>query len=116
MNTPFLNAYFRFLQVARTLTDSQGTVLSANHRALLEAVVLAWHEGNPLSVRQAISLESLGSPATLHKRLATLRSAGLLEEISVEGDRRTKLLGPTAQALSYFAQLGDAMATPLAKA
>ena len=116
MNSSLLNAYFRFLQVARTLTDAQETALSANHRALLEAVVLAWHEGNPLSVRQAISLESLGSPATLHKRLATLRSAGLLEEISVEGDRRTKLLGPTAQALSYFAQLGDAMAQPLTQA
>ena len=76
MNSPLLTAYFRFLQVARTLTDAQETALSANHRALLEAVVLAWHEGQPLSVRQAISLESLGSPATLHKRLATLRSAG----------------------------------------
>ena len=113
MNSPFLNAYFRFLQVSRALTDSQETVLSANHRALLEAVVLAWHEGQPLSVRQAISLESLGSPATLHKRLATLRSAGLLEEISVEGDRRTKLLGPTTQALQFFAQLGNAMAMPV---
>ena len=116
MNSPLLTAYFRFLQVARTLTDAQETALSANHRALLEAVVLAWHEGQPLSVRQAISLESLGSPATLHKRLATLRSSGLLEEISVEGDRRTKLLGPTAQALNYFAQLGDAMAQPLTQA
>lgn len=116
MNSPLLTAYFRFLQVARTLTDAQETTLSANHRALLEAVVLAWHEGAPLSVRQAISLENLGSPATLHKRLATLRSAGLLEEISVEGDRRTKLLGPTAKALGYFSQLGNAMTQPLAQA
>jgi len=116
MSSPLLTAYFRFLQIARTLTDAQDTALNANHRALLEAVVLAWHEGRPLSVRQAISLESLGSPATLHKRLATLRSAGLLEEISVEGDRRTKLLGPTSQALNYFAQLGDAMAMPLKQA
>jgi hypothetical protein len=116
MNSPLLTAYFRFLQVARTLTEAQETALSANHRALLEAVVLAWHEGQPLSVRQAISLESLGSPATLHKRLSTLRSAGYLTEISVEGDRRTKLLGPTSLALDYFAQLGDAMALPMASA
>ncbi len=116
MNSPLLTAYFRFLQLARSLTDAQDTALSANHRALLEAVVLAWHEGRPLSVRQAISLESLGSPATLHKRLATLRSSGLLEEISVEGDRRTKLLGPTPKALSYFAELGNAMTQPVATA
>lgn len=112
MSSPLSSAYFRFLQVARSLSETEETPLDANHRALLEAVALAWHQGRPMSVRHAIALDNLGSPATLHKRLTTLRHAGLLEEIAVQGDRRTKLLGPTPKALDYFAQLGEAM-TPV---
>lgn len=112
MTTPLSNAYMRFLQLTRVLSEDADIQLSANHRALLEAVALAWHCGSPMSVRQAIGLSDLGSPATLHKRLAVLRAQGYVEEIAVAGDRRTKLLGLTQKAVDYFDKLGAALIIP----
>lgn len=101
-------AYFRFLQLSQTLREGQ--TLPANHILLLEIVSLAWYEGLPMCVRDAMSLVDLGSQATLHKRLAVLRKHRLIDAIPVEGDRRSKLLVPTDKAIKYFEQLGQAMA------
>jgi DNA-binding MarR family transcriptional regulator len=108
--SPLATAYFRFLQLARAVdTLPEGSELDANELALLESVVLHWHEGNPMTVRQAIGLSTLGSPATLHKRITRLRQKGLLENHSEPGDRRAKFLLPTPQALEYFHRLGQTM-------
>lgn len=112
MNSPLSSAYLRFLQLSRTLSPTDEKALSANEKALLEAIALAWFRQQPLSVRQAISIETLGSPATLHKRLAVLRASGFVEDRPVDADRRTKLLVPTSRALLYFDQLGSVMTLP----
>lgn len=109
MNNPLSSVYLRFLELSRALSETSGDPLSANEKTLLDAVALAWHSGSPMSVRQAIALDHLGSPATLHKRLAVLRNSGYVEEIAVEGDRRTKLLGPTQKALDFFSKYGEAI-------
>ena len=73
-HSPLASAYFRFLQLARAVEAlPQGTAMDANETALLEAVVLRWHEGHPMTVRESINLSALGSPATLHKRVTRLR-------------------------------------------
>jgi len=51
----------------------------------------------------------LGSPATLHRRLSHLREQEYLEESFIEGNRRTKLLGPTQKTINYFESLGKLM-------
>lgn len=114
MNTPLSSAYLRFVQLSRALSSSDEKALSANERALLEAIALAWFQKQPLTVRQAISIESLGSPATLHKRLTVLRASGFVEDQGVDADRRTKLLVPTSKALAFFDKLGGAMRAPCA--
>lgn len=114
MTSSLSHAYLRFLRLSKALSDDAIVNLNANHRELLESIALAWHDGSPMSVRQAISLQALGSPATLHKRLDVLRTQGYLEELFVEGDKRTKLLGLTPKALNYFEQLGHFMALPQA--
>ena len=83
--------------------------MDANESALLEAVVLRWHEGQPMTVREAIGLAQLGSPATLHKRVTRLRQKDMLVAHSEPDDRRAKFLLPTARALAYFAHLGRSM-------
>ncbi len=108
--SPLASAYLRFLQLARaveTLTDGQP--MDANESALLEAVVLRWYEGQPMTVREAINLAALGSPATLHKRITRLRDKDLLSTFSEPGDRRAKFLVPTQQALDHFLHLGQTM-------
>jgi DNA-binding MarR family transcriptional regulator len=100
----------RFLQLARAVeTLPEGNLMDANESALLEAVVLRWHEGQPMTVREAINLAALGSPATLHKRITRLRTKDLLGTYSEPGDRRAKFLVPTQRALDHFHQLGQTM-------
>lgn len=109
MNSPLSSIYLRFLHLSNALTEDSDLNLTPNQRALLESLALAWHQGKPLSVRQSILLEKLGSPATLHKRLTMLRAQGYIEEKAVEGDKRTKLLIPTKKALIYFESLARVM-------
>lgn len=109
-HSPLANAYFRFLQLARAVESwSDGPEMDANESALLEAVVLRWHEGEPMTVREAIALADLGSPATLHKRVTRLRNKQMLSTFSEPGDRRAKFLIPTDKALAYFDHLGRSM-------
>jgi hypothetical protein len=108
--SPLANAYFRFLQLTRAVeTLPNGPLMDANESALLEAVVLHWHEGQTMTVRDAIALSALGSPATLHKRITRLRHKDLLTTYSEPGDRRVKFLVPTKKALDYFDQLGQSL-------
>ncbi len=108
--SPLASAYFRFLQLARAVEAlPDGTPMDANESALLEAVVLRWHEGQAMTVREAINLAELGSPATLHKRITRLRNKDMLATYSDPGDRRAKFLIPTQQALDYFDRLGQSL-------
>jgi len=109
-HTPLASAYFRFLQLAKALDHlSADEAMDANESALLEAVVLRWHEGQPMTVREAINLAELGSPATLHKRVTRLRQKDMLAAYSEPNDRRAKYLVPTEKALAHFEQLGRSM-------
>lgn len=105
------DAYLRFLQLARAMeSGEQGAALmDANESALLEALMLRWHEGRPMTVREAIHLAALGSPATLHKRITRLREKNMLLAHTEPGDRRAKYLLPTQQALDHYHQLGQSM-------
>ena len=83
--------------------------MDANERALLEAVALRWFEDEPMTVREAIAMERLGSPATLHKRITRLRQKDMLVAFNQEGDRRAKYLIPSEKTLKMFAELGGNM-------
>ena len=108
--SPLASAYFRILQLARAVEAlPDGAPMDANESALLEAVVLRWHEGHAMTVREAIHLAALGSPATLHKRITRLRNKEMLATYSEPGDRRAKFLIPTQQALDYFDRLGQSL-------
>ena len=109
-NSPFASAYMRFLQLAKVIQAlPDGMDMDANEKALLQAVVLRWYENQPMTVREAISLASLGSPATLHKRITRLREKDMLSTLNLEGDRRAKFLIPTQRTLDFFQNLGQSM-------
>ena len=108
--SPFASAYLRFLQLAKVIQAlPDGMEMDANEQALLQAVVLRWHENSPMTVREAIALAALGSPATLHKRVSRLREKEMLSTLNLEGDRRAKFLIPTQRTLDYFNHLGHSM-------
>lgn len=69
---------------------------------LLGIIAIENEKGKPLTVSEVMRLENLGSPGTIHRRLETLRRAGLIEQIFKNDDRRTKYLVPTTVANRYF--------------
>lgn len=108
--SPFASAYLRFLQLAKVVQAlPDGQEMDANESALLQSVVLRWYENEPMTVREAIGLAELGSPATLHKRITRLREKDMLSTLNQEGDRRAKFLIPTQRTLDYFKHLGQSM-------
>lgn len=107
--TPFIDAYLQMLGIASAVKLLPGMDrFGIDEKALFEAIMLAWGQDNPLTVRQAIGINGLGSPATLHKRLSRLRAMDLVTVLGVEGNRRTKFLGPSAKGLKYSKLLGQA--------
>ncbi len=105
--SPFNNAYLRFLRlVSAAEGHTGGQDLDANEKALFEALALRWSQGEPMTVREAIHLDHLGSPATLHKRLQRLIEKKLVSTQGIENDRRTKLLVISAQGQDYIDWLG----------
>lgn len=110
------SAYLRFLQLAKAIQNlPDAPLLDANENALLEAIALRWFEQSPMTVREAISLTQLGSPATLHKRITRLRSRDLVQTFNQPDDKRAKYLIPTQKTLSMFNDFGKKMNTAVSQ-
>ena len=104
------DVYSRFLQLAKAVESlPSAPVIDANEEALLNALSLHWHTGKPLAVREAMTLDTLGSPSTLHRRISRLKVLGLIEDKSSPGNLRIKLLVPTQKTLNYFDKRGAAL-------
>ena len=110
--SPFASAYLRFLQLAKVVQAlPDGQAIDANESALLQSVVLRWYENQPMTVREAIGLTHLGSPATLHKRITRLRQKDLLKTFNQPDDKRAKYLIPTEKTMTLFGDFGKRMNT-----
>ena len=108
--TPTENAYQRFLQLAKAIQSLPDAPLSdANENALLEAIALRWFENKPMTVREAIGISQLGSPATLHKRITRLRNRDLVQTFNQPDDKRAKYLIPTDKSIAMFKDFGKKM-------
>ena len=104
------NAYMRFLQLAKAVQQlPDAPQLDANEKALLEEIVLRWYEDRVMTVREAIGLTHLGSPATLHKRITRLRQKDLLKTFNQPDDKRAKYLIPTDKTMILFGDFGKKM-------
>lgn len=111
------NPYLRFLQLAKAIQNlPDAPLLDANENALLEAIALRWYEQKPMTVREAIALSELGSPATLHKRITRLRDRDLVKTFSQADDKRAKFLIPTEKSLAMFNDYGKKMSFALTAA
>ena len=108
--SPTENAYLRFLQLAKAIQSlPDAPLLDANENALLEAIALRWFENKPMTVREAIGISQLGSPATLHKRITRLRNRDLVQTFNQLDDKRAKYLIPTDKSIAMFKDFGKKM-------
>lgn len=105
----------RFLQLAKSVQQlPDAPQLDANEKALLEEIALRWFENRVMTVREAIGLSQLGSPATLHKRITRLRQKDLLKTFNQPEDNRAKYLIPTDKTIAMFGNFGKRMNSAIA--
>ena len=106
--------YLRFLELAKLAADMPEVgLLKPNEAHLLQEVALRNGEDQALRISDVLEMKQLGSPATLHKRLARLRDSGLLSVQPDATDHRVKYLIATPLAMAYFERMGQAMKTAM---
>jgi len=100
-----MNNYFEFLrqrnEIGRTHLSKK---LDMACLQLLDLIVIAMHEKRELSVSDALALQEVGSPATIHKKLQILRDFDLVSA-SFTTDKRTKVLKLTDKARAYYGEI-----------
>lgn len=102
--------YLRFLKLTHALKwHPDGQDLTPPEMHLLEDIALRHFENRAYTVSDAMALQHMGSPATLHKRLKRLRTGGLIRYERHPEDHRTKYLLVTPLAIAHFERLSDAM-------
>ena len=105
MNNPKSNSYLRFLDLIDILERiNPGKQLDSVEKALLDIVVLNFHNNESLMVGDLISLNRLGSQATLHGRLKNLSAMGYIK-MAANTDGRKKQVMPTKLALKRYDEM-----------
>ena len=104
------SAYLKFLNLVKALREMPTfPVMDATEERLLHHLETAWMAGKQVTVLEAMQLDAQTSPATVHRRLKTLRKKGLITLTVDESDNRVKYVSATALATEYFAQLNNAL-------
>ena len=112
LNDPYMakrsrfDAYFRFLNLAQAVQALPSVPkLDAAEERLLEALTASWHAGHTLTVTETMALSVAGAPATVHRKLTSLRKQGLVSVDESSNDLRIKTVVPTRKAIEYFEKL-----------
>lgn len=102
--------YVRFLNLIQAVRElpTFPTVDPVEER-LLHALAASWHKDQQVTVLEAMRLAVDVSPTTLHRRLKSLRSKGLLALKVDDVDTRIKYVVPTEKTTEYFAAFGNCL-------
>jgi DNA-binding MarR family transcriptional regulator len=102
--------YLRFLQLTEALRGLPTlAALDPLEEKILEFVARTAQKNDRLSVRDMMAHSELGSPATLHARITSMREKGWLTLSDTE-DARRKQINLTPAALKHFDKLAEAFA------
>ncbi|MDR3742686.1 MAG: hypothetical protein P4L40_27020 [Terracidiphilus sp.] len=98
--------YLRFLQLAEALPGERSSLqpLDPLEERILMRVVRTAQDDERLSVRDLMAQSELGSPATLHGRLKSMRKKGWLQLADTDNSRR-KQIELTEAAWRHFDRL-----------
>ncbi|MCC2971172.1 winged helix-turn-helix domain-containing protein [Massilia sp. IC2-476] len=101
--------YLRFLQLTEALRGLPALPeLDPLEERILALVARARQENERLSVRDMMAKDQLGSPATVHNRLKSMREKGWIVLTDTEDSRR-KQVDLTQAALQHFDRLSQCM-------
>jgi hypothetical protein len=108
-NTRTADVYLRFLQLSEAIRGLPALpALDPLEERILAWVARAAQQGDRLSVRDMMGQDELGSPATIHGRLKSMRAKGWIALADTE-DARRKQVELTSAALEHFARLSRCM-------
>lgn len=97
--------YLRFLQLAEAMRGLPALPsLDPLEERLLALVARANQQGERLCVRDVMAKDELGSPATLHARITSMRKKGWVLLADTD-DARRKQIELTQAALQHFDRL-----------
>jgi len=114
-NSHKYEVYLKFIEASNALKKhAQFPELDSIEVELLNTIAIRWKENKPLLVNEAISLERIGSRATLHARIKNLRTKGYVD-FHQDIDGRKKILKPTMLAMGYFSQLSNLLTQSVEK-
>ena len=103
------DVYLRFLRLTEALNGFPALPsLDPLEERILILVARAAQEANRLSVRDMMALASLGSPATIHGRLKSMRKKGWIVLADTE-DARRKQVELTLAARQHFDELSKCL-------
>ena len=107
--------YLRYLVLAEALrkTNLDLSGIDDVGKKLLEIIAINSAQGQPLVVTQTMELSEIASPATIHRRIAILLKAGLIEVVKSDQNQKIKFLVPTQSSIDYFEKMGKLMASAL---
>jgi Fe2+ or Zn2+ uptake regulation protein len=109
--------YLRFLNLIHALDGgANAPAMDLDAKKLLEVIAVRHSAEKPLTVTDAMALNTIASPATIHRKLDQLRELGMIDTVFEGKNRRTKYLVPTQMAHDYFNQVGQVMQQALATA
>ncbi|MBU6369071.1 MAG: hypothetical protein KGQ65_05470 [Burkholderiales bacterium] len=107
--------YLKFLSLIQSV-ESWGELptLDPDAKRVLETIAVRHFLGEHMTISDAMALNKIASPATLHRKIDLLREQGLVETYFEGENRRTKYLRPTEHASQYFSALGTMMENAMA--
>jgi DNA-binding MarR family transcriptional regulator len=98
--------YLRFLNLSSAIRGLPAIpVLDPVEERLLNVLAKLLATSQEVTVLQAMHSAAETSPSTVHRRLKSLRSKGLIGYAEKPGDQRTKYILLTPLAEQYFAEL-----------
>lgn len=83
-------------------SDAVETIFDHTERRLFEAIAVRWAELNYMTVTEAMQLNFVASPATIHRKLDHLIQIGLVKTKYEGINRRTKYLVLTNWGINYL--------------
>jgi DNA-binding MarR family transcriptional regulator len=100
----------RFLKYLNLINATKGKSYAANLNdaeiRVLNTLALGWHVGEPITVTDAILVNTQCCSSSTHRILKKLRQKEYVELLVSEIDNRVKYLLPTAATVAYFALMG----------
>lgn len=108
--SPKAAAYIKFLNLVQAVKDLPSfPSIDATEERLLNQLATKWHNGKQVTVIEAMQMSAETSATTIHRRLKSLRTKGIIELRVDATDNRIKYVSPTPLATDYFLRLGQCL-------